>query len=115
MHSPSAIECENVQWPKSSVDVVPAGRLYMQRSSHTPEKIRVEKCTAVVPFIRVLVAPHQLGPEGTRQLLHINETQVDAAMNIFRLFSDECKCTGCKATVQREEYKLNVYPGARVY
>ena len=113
LHSPRNIRCENVQWPTESSVMVPAGHLRRQLNLHTPEKIYVEQCAAVFPFIWSLVTPHLPSPGAIHQLLHIDE--ISTVMSIFRLFSDECECSRCEKEGREEQYELKVYPGARTY
>ena len=114
LHSPTSIDCENVQWPKESFIGVPIVHLHRQLSLHAPDSIEVLQCAGVLPFIWSLVTPHPLSHGTTPQLLYIHETQINSVMSIFHLFSDECECRLCG--MKRDgRYMLRIHSGVCTY
>ena len=107
LHFPKYIFCEEVQWLGGSR----AGHLHPRLSLDGLEKVTVKKCTAVFPFIQSAVVTHTPSPGAVRRGLQIGEGQIDAAMDILRLFSDECTCGKCVDLGKGWWYELKVYPG----
>ena len=100
LHSPSTINCEDIQWSNENPVVGPGGRVPLRANLHRLETVTVDECKAVWPFILSLLTTHPPSPRTTQRLLHIHETQIFAVISMFRLFSDECECGGCESISQ---------------
>ena len=112
LHSPKTIGCRNVQWPEETPVVVQAGQLHQrQLSLHTPEKIVVQNCTAILPFIWLLVTSHLPSPGAIQKRLYIHEIELATVVDILRLLSDGCECQTCWNGGRQGQYELAISPG----
>ena len=113
LHSPKYIFCCNVQWPGGNTITAPAERLFPRSSSYGLQEVCVKQRMAVTPLIWTLVTTRSPNSGAATELLYINATQINTVISMFRLFSDDCKCSKCEGlmAMQLMLFELQVYTG----
>ena len=112
-HCAERLGCRHITWSENNSVTPPARHpvLHSWRCSHMLEVILIdEDCMAVSVLVRNFISarPPTPGHDAPQQLPYIRAAHVNTVMNIFRLFSDECRCGKCKGD---EDFILCVCTG----